>query len=187
MQSMPIAKVPSLDHQGGLTPTGSILVQTTAGPVDIPLASPTFRPWTKEPPGDAYGGKQFLDYRGGPGFAELVILWTLRDAGWDGIWVDSFRRTYWTGYEERLGGDLPSAPAQVIRRIHGSKGFPRGCWDVLCWRRDQVLFAEAKRHRQDRIRPTQVQWLTRGIAAGLAPTDFLIVEWSVAGGARGAR
>jgi hypothetical protein len=153
----------------------------TSGPRTIPKATPIFQPWTKAPPGDSYGHKQFLDYNGRSLFAELVILQMFQDVGWDGVWVDSFRRRFWTGYQQPSAG-LPTYPEGIVRRIRGDDGFPRGCWDVICWRGNDIVFAEAKRAGKDRIRPTQARWLSDAIdKAGLRAESFLVVEWSVKG------
>ncbi len=50
-------------------PTGTI--------VDVPKATPTFRLWHGPPVADTHNGKQILDFKGRPAFAELVILWSL--------------------------------------------------------------------------------------------------------------
>ena len=55
-----------------------------------------------------------------------------------------------------------------------------GCWDVVGWRGEQVLFAELKRRRQDRIRSSQHRWLEAGLRIGLQPENFLLVEWDFA-------
>lgn len=168
-----------MDYPATLTPTQTISFTTSLGPSTIPRAIPVFRPWIKASPGDSYGHKAFLDYRGSPMFAELVILAIFRDAGWDGVWVDSFRRRFWSGFQVS-SKSLPEYPASIVRCIHGSGGFPRGCWDVICWREREIVFAEAKRGGHDCIRPTQIRWLSNALdRGGLSPENFLVVEWSV--------
>ena len=155
------------------------------GAMEVAKVSPVFRAWTGKAPGDSYGGKSFLDYRGRPRFAELVILWMFRDAGWDGVWVDSFRQKLWADQGELRPGGLPAFPASVLVQIRGSEGFPRGCWDVICWQGKEIIFIEAKRRSEDSIRQTQVKWLSNGITkAGLEPINFLVVEWALAEGMR---
>jgi len=51
------------------------------------------------------------------------------------------------------------------------------CWDVFCWRRERVLFAEAKRASRDHMRRSQLKWLRAALDLRLPVSAFLIVEW----------
>lgn len=44
---------------------------------------PRFRKWTGKPSHDTYNGKPVLEFNGEPAFAELVILRTFEEAGWE--------------------------------------------------------------------------------------------------------
>ncbi len=44
-----------------------------------------------------------------------------------------------------------------------------GCWDVVGWNGVDLLFAELKRRKKDRVRSTQHRWLEAGLQAGLKP------------------
>src|ERR1700682_60404 len=66
--------------------------------VAVPKATPQFLAWGGQPPGDTYGGKQILDFKGRPAFAELAILWALCEQGWEGVWIDTYRRAFRTGF-----------------------------------------------------------------------------------------
>jgi hypothetical protein len=57
--------------------------------VEVPKVAPKFSTWTGPPPGDTFGGKASLDFNGRPAFAELAILWSFMESGWDGVWIDS--------------------------------------------------------------------------------------------------
>ena len=54
-----------------------------------------------------------------------------------------------------------------------------GCWDILGWKDGQILFAESKRNKKDKIRQTQNNWLTAGLKYGLSTDNFLIVQWDI--------
>ena len=54
-----------------------------------------------------------------------------------------------------------------------------GCWDVLGWKDDRIIFAESKRSKKDSIRSTQISWLTAGLKHGLKKDNFLIVQWDM--------
>ncbi|WP_157530270.1 hypothetical protein [Hymenobacter norwichensis] len=51
---------------------------------------------------------------------------------------------------------------------------------MVCWNGEAVVFAELKRHKKDRIRPTQPRWLEAALRVGLEPKNFLLVEWDLA-------
>ncbi len=161
-----------------LKPTGCEELTLMSGDrVSIKKATPIFRRWTGPAPADTYGGKAILEYAGQPLFAELVILRILQREGWDGVWVDSYRRRFSVGY-----GQFRTLPAQQqstldqIREIAGSSG---GCFDVFAWKRNSVLFAECKWRGHDRIRESQLRWLSAALQIRLPLESFLVVEWSL--------
>jgi hypothetical protein len=61
-----------------------------------------------------------------------------------------------------------------------NRGTYSGCWDVIAWHGKELIFAESKLKGHDRPRATQRRWFAAGIAAGLSPESFLVVEWSAA-------
>jgi hypothetical protein len=92
-------------QQGGmiipdiLKPTSTQEIELPSGTCSrVPKCSPAFRPWCGPEIQDTYNGKQLLDVGGKPAFAELAILWALREAGWDGVWIDTYRRVFRTDY-----------------------------------------------------------------------------------------
>lgn len=145
--------------------------------VQIPKAQPVFRLWSGEFEGDTYGNKPLIDVDGTPMFAELAILRLFQKHGWDGVWVDTFRKKYRTAWGEegmvRLSGDK----LQLLKTLHRKAGSVSGCFDVYCWKDDVVVFAESKRRSKDEIRQTQLVWLEAAMSAGLDSSAFLIVEW----------
>ena len=149
--------------------------------VQIPKAAPVFRPWSGEFTGDTYGNKPLLDIDGVPMFAELAILRLFQRDGWNGVWVDTFRKKYRTSWGEagvvRLSGDK----LQLLKAIHQRAGSASGCFDVFCWKNDFVVFAESKRRSKDEIKQTQLAWLEAAMGTGLDASAFLIVEWTSSG------
>lgn len=59
-----------------------------------------FTQWRGAPVEKTYGRKAILDFNGLAAFAQLAILRTLENEGWQGAWVDCIRRVYRTGYWE---------------------------------------------------------------------------------------
>ncbi|MBL7985350.1 MAG: hypothetical protein JNM91_10150, partial [Flavobacteriales bacterium] len=53
-----------------------------------------------------------------------------------------------------------------------------GCWDVVVWKNDRLVFAESKKQRKDRMRGTQLRWMEAAIECRCNMEDFLLVEWS---------
>ena len=164
-----------------LKPTGYESILIAPGHViDVPKATPIFLPWCGNTILDDYNGKQILDVGGKPAFAELAILWAMRAAGWEGVWIDTYSRKYRTDYWGVMPlSKLPPKRAQLLERIYTRAGTRSGAWDVYCWKGSKVLFAESKRARRDKIRDSQRHWLAEAIGEGLSNESFLIVEWSI--------
>lgn len=126
----------------------------------VPKATPVLVPWRDQQLDDTYNGKQVLDFEGRPAFAEMAVLWSLNEAGWEGVWIDSYRGLYRHGYWNcEPIRQLPEAARILLNRIQLQLGSRFGAWGVFCWRGSEVLFAECKRARRDAIRETQVRWL----------------------------
>jgi hypothetical protein len=152
--------------------------------VDVPKATRRFRPWRGDRPADTIGGKALLDHGGRVAFPELAILWTFQGEGWDGVWLDSYRRQFRVGYrDEAPQANIPDPQAQLLARIsEQTRAGWRGRWDVLCWNGNgDVVFAESKRVGRDAIRDSERAWLAASLDVGLAPSNFLVVEWALVG------
>ena len=54
-----------------------------------------------------------------------------------------------------------------------------GCWDIVSWKNDKILFSESKRTKKDFIQSTQNKWLKCSFNLGLRPENFLMVEWKL--------
>ncbi|MFM8468736.1 MAG: hypothetical protein ACKODH_02005 [Limisphaerales bacterium] len=146
--------------------------------VEVPTAHVEFFPWTGPPLADNYGGKAVLDYHGEPLFAELVILRHFESAGWNGVWVDTYRRRLRRSMEK--AGVLPSGQRALLDRVAARAGSRYGCFDVFVWSGQRIAFAEAKRAGADRIRKNQVLWVAAALAEGVPLEALLIVEWTLA-------
>ncbi|HTB62073.1 MAG TPA: hypothetical protein VK737_00680 [Opitutales bacterium] len=143
--------------------------------VEIPKAKPVFSLWLGKPLFDTYNGKCVLEHAGKPLFAELVILSCLKAAGWEGVWVDSYRRRFLTDFSEKVS--LPAAQFELFDDIQKRAMARGGCFDIFCWRKNEVLFVEAKRLGKDAIRPTQKRWVEAALDWGLPTESLLVVEW----------
>jgi hypothetical protein len=164
---------------GRIQPTGTVTLALPSGQtVDVPLAITTYESWGGDPIADTYGGKPVVvDSRGKPAFAELAILRDLEAAGWQGVWVDSYRNRILTDWPP-VRGEIDRVAARRFDRI--SQSGTGKSWDVFAWCGERILFVESKRAGKDAIRRSQLAWLEAALRAGLSATDFLLVEWSLA-------
>lgn len=120
--------------------------------------------WPGPLPGDIYNGKTVLDWNGRPAFAELAILWSMMDAGWSGVWIDTYRKIFRRGYWDNEPVTLPEVQEELLKRIYSQAG---------------SMFLESKRNGKDRIRNSQVRFLAAALDVGVPLESFLMVEWSI--------
>jgi len=147
--------------------------------VGVPRCRRVFMRWQGEPIADTYGGKAVLNFFDEPMFAELAILGTLRKAGWDGVWVDTYRNKFRQALAPHCC-DLPSHAQRLYDRIQETNGGKRsGCFDVFAWNDGRYLFVEAKRKAKDSIRETQKAWIQAALNVGVAIDSLLICEWDL--------
>jgi hypothetical protein len=149
--------------------------------VEIPKVNLTFDKWTGNQFEDTYNNKPVLNFEDEPVFAELAILRIFQSEGWNGVWVDTYRRKYRNGYwDENSVVQLPQDKQLSLNNIYKIAGIKSGCWDVFCWKDEEVIFAESKRRMKDKIRANQIQWLEAAFKYGLKEDSFLMVEWDLA-------
>jgi hypothetical protein len=111
--------------------------------VGVPKTLPTFATWRGPSIPNTYGGKVVLEFAGEPLFAELVILRHFQREGWQGAWIDTYRRRTLSGIDQV--SEIPPGPRARLTAISGHAGSSSGCFDVYVWRGDTFMFAEAKR------------------------------------------
>lgn len=156
----------------------------------VPTARPVFSRWRGESLQDSFGGKPTIEWDGAPCFAELAILRLFLSAGWSGRWVETYGvpntqpkfLLEWTCSGINAERTVPPDDAAVVSRLAAiasrNCGRYSGCWDVVAWAGGRIVFAEAKWSHKDRLRSTQLGWLASAVSEGIAPEDFLIVEWT---------
>lgn len=139
---------------------------------------------------NTFGGKCALDWSGSPVFAEIVILQTFLQAGWSGRWVEPFGApamhprflTEWSpnGLKSTVGQPItePRVTTLLEAIAHANGDTYAGCWDVVAWSDDSVVFAEAKRKGKDGIKATQLKWIATALEHGVSENLWLVVEWS---------
>jgi hypothetical protein len=145
--------------------------------VSISTCFHCFKLWQGDPLQDTYGGKAILDCNGEPLFAELAILRMLQASGWQGVWIDTYRRKF-RQFLPPHSCDLPPHAQDFLSRAKAGQRWHSGCPDVLAWNDASYLFVEAKRSRKDSIRKTQLRWLESALTT-LPLELFLVFEWAV--------
>jgi hypothetical protein len=161
------------------------LILPSGRSLNLPLCSPVFPEWTQPTDTFLFGGKQLLNYRGAPVFAELYVLRLLEEHGWEGAWISSFggRKCMRdmpvdANLSNRI--ELPPDREEILNKIAPKGG---GCFDVFAWREDDVLFCECKRSKRDQLQGTQLSWIDAALNSNV--NNFLVVEWDTAGHVHG--
>lgn len=134
--------------------------------------------WTGDTIVDTYGNKPILDFNGNPLFAELFALRTFKTKGYDGVWADTYRRTFRTELPEKHEDkiSLPDFVQQKLKQINPD-GKLSGTWDLILWKDNELKFVELKRLGKDYIRQTQIDFLDRALKNGVPVESFEIFEW----------
>lgn len=182
----------SFSYPSLLRPNSTENLTSNGQVLTIPKVILHLRPWAGTPLVHTFGNKPLIDFGGKPLFAELCVYELVRLSGWQARWVETYGAgtmtpnhfTQWA--DAGLAGQQhePIPDAQIQQMLHeiaqaNGNSFA-GCWDVVGWNGEGLLFAELKRHKKDRIRPTQPRWLEAGLQVGLQPANFLLVEWDLA-------
>ena len=148
--------------------------------VNVPKCSLNFTLWKGRKIKNTYR-KTVIDFCGSPLYAELAILRFLKADGWDGVWVDNYRNKYRVTLPElqQQGVPLPYKQAKIMAEMRVANGGRRGCWDVFAWKKNKIIFVEAKRLLKDSIRSSQKIWLGTALRAGYSLSNFLLFEWDL--------
>lgn len=149
----------------------------------------TFEQWRGLPITNTFGGKPLIDFDGVPMFAELAIMKLFETSGWHARWIETYGAKVSAPFHfsNWIDGKLNEQPIDLIRDVNVLKILDElsvlngnsysGCWDVVGWNNNRIIFAEAKRTQKDKIRDTQSKWLRKGLQHGLSVDDFLVVQW----------
>ena len=176
-----------------LIPNSTELFSVDGNNIEIPKAVVQFKKWEGKPIGNTFGNKPLLDYEGKPMFAELAIMNTFEKNGWESRWVEPYGRPKlsplylqeWADSNLKEQVDHPIENKEIQRLLDriakANNSRFGGCWDVLAWKDEFLIFAESKRSKKDFIQSTQNEWLNAAFEVGLKRENFLMVEWTVLG------
>ncbi len=172
-----------------LSPDSTESYTIAGSTVDIPVVHKLFKEWQGPAITNTFGGKPLVDYQGVPMFAELAIQRLAVESGWQSRWVETYSMKskapyFFTDWIDAKLGEQPLDPITDITqtdlltqvaKLNDSSYY--GCWDVIAWSDEKLLFLESKRSKKDSIRSTQLAWVEAGMATGLSADNFLIVQW----------
>ena len=176
-------------HPIKLIPNDFEIIELENESIKIPKCNILFKQWTGTPVKETFGGKPIVSLGNQPMFAEIAILNLFLADGWKARWVQTYGRgkgapkflASWIDDKYKNQEDIPFSNIKIMDMLSEIKSQNSnsysGCWDVLGWKNDKVIFAEAKKSKKDQMRPTQYKWLNAGLNYGLKPENFLIVEW----------
>jgi hypothetical protein len=152
--------------------------------VGLPRCLPQFPRWLGPPVAFPFGSKPLVEHAQRGVWAEFKIMSLFIDAGWEAFVVQAFGGIHYLremkrGYDDR-GVALPAQARELFADIAERNGGFSGFFDVFASRGDELVFAEAKLARKDRLRSTQRRWIASVLAAGVRVEDLVIVEWEFA-------
>lgn len=139
-----------------------------------------FSVWEGEPIANTYGNKAVVEFDGEAMFAELAVLKTFQKNGWEGVWVDSYRKKFRIGLPDVEDPvEIPADKKKIIDDLREATGQFGGCWDLFLWKNGTMLFVELKRFKKDKIQASQILWLEKALDLGFTSDEFMFVEWDL--------
>ena len=124
-----------------------------------------------------YVSKPLVSVDGDAMFGELAIVRWLEKDGWEAFWVDTFhRQQFWRVMPHR---GRPVLLPQYLRArydavVAANGGRPRGFFDVIAGRGDQVIHLEYK-GAGDRSNRNEARWIEAALSAGVSEHDLWLV------------
>src|SRR5687768_1355329 len=124
-----------------------------------------------------YVSKPLVSVDGDAMFGELAIARWLEKDGWQAFWVDTFhRQQFWRVMPHR---GRPAVLPEPLRGrydaiVAANGGRPRGFFDVIAARGDQVIHLEYKDGREGSNR-TEADWIESALRAGVSEHDLWFV------------
>ena len=172
-----------------LQPNDFELFHVKSEEVEIPKCKLIFNKWEGVPVKETFGGKPLINLNNKSVFAEIAILNLLLQDGWQARWVSTYGSgnknpkllASWVDDKYKNQNSTEILDKKIKDLLIGiseeNNNSYSGCWDVLAWKDEQIIFAESKRNKKDKIRQTQINWLEAGLQLGLKPENFLVVQW----------
>jgi hypothetical protein len=132
----------------------------------------------------AWAAKPQVSCDGQAMFPEIAVLTLFQKEGWDGAWADVARRRYFSRMPTLSKGlTLDTHVSQLVARIASAgEGTGAACWELIVWHGRSVFFAAVRDGASlaqggPLLRKSETAWLEAGLRSGLAPQQFVLVEW----------
>lgn len=192
---MKTQNLPARDPLGFLQPyfSGYETFSLSSGDkIEVPKFTLQFKKWDGEKLLYTLGGKAVLEVAGKPQFAELAIADFFKQHGFDTRWAETYGQggdlpLFLSEWQNKPLKDQASHPideawiTEMLKDIANLNGESfSGCWDVIAWKDKQLYFIESKRRKKDSLRDTQRHWINSAMRYGLAPENFIVIEWDEA-------
>ena len=92
----------------------------------------TFHPYQGEEQIYTYGNKAIVVDQGKPTYAEFAALSLFREEGWNGMWVDGYRRRKRSSLLE--DAQYPESIRDLLNSLSSRTGRTGGVFDLILWR-----------------------------------------------------
>jgi hypothetical protein len=145
-----------------------------------------FKKWTGRRPGFDFGRKPLIEYNGSCVFAEIAILKMLKRDGWNGVWVSTYGGCNFLNTMpksrkfSKYSKDIPEEKKELLEKIWKT-GKTRACFDIFAWKKNEVIFCEAKRKSKDKLTLGQRKFIQAALACGIKNNQLTVVEWDFFG------
>lgn len=171
----------------------------------VQVGNRTFPNWKpREQPLKPYqhwNKRYWLNHDEMPHFAETACIEQFHRFEWDARWVTwssgkpAFRTAPIEGHTKPLVSlqkelfdavfnSKKSLESDLIRRGFDPKKIGGGCWDVIGWQKDKIVFVECKQYSKngskqwkDALQLSQKIWIASALNVGLSTNDFLLLDW----------
>lgn len=172
-----------------LSPAYSEEFQLETEIIEVPKTVLQFQKWKDVPLKESFGGKPVVTLDGEGLFVEAALLILFKNSGWQARWISTVGKAHSTPiYLNEWKDDLyihqthePIAEAKVLavlqKMVQLNHQSFAGCWDIVSWNGETILFTKAIRNNKDLVRKIHLNWLKAGLAIGLKPENFLLVQW----------
>lgn len=156
--------------------------------INIPKCIIELEKWDGKQIVNTFGNKPIVKFNNKPMFAELAIMNHFIKNGWEARWIETYGAikkpkilSSWKDDKYQNQIEDPILNTDIINMLEGIAKYNNsfsGCWDVVVWKNKDIIFAELKHHKKDKIRKTQINWLLSCLENGLKVNNFLVVEWN---------
>ncbi len=172
-----------------LNPAYAEVFQLPESKIEIPKCVVQFQHWKGARLKESFGGKAIVSVDNQPFFVEVAMIQKFLNDGWNARWILHYNRknsaplllAEWKDEKLENQNHEPIREATISQRLKSiaksNKNSYEGCWNVVAWKGDWILFAEAKRNNKDLYSEAKNKWLAAALIAGLQPENFLVMQW----------